>query len=138
MTDFLDVMEALAARFSGITGLKCHPFPPGDLGTPPAVVISVADGDFIDYDPTMDDDPTDLDLVVNVFVQWGETRAAWEKLMPFIATTGASSLIAVVNADPTLGGVADSTQIGRARNLGPYTWGATRYLGAEFPVEVFL
>lgn len=138
MTDFLDAMEALAEAFSGISGLKRFSFPPGDLGAPPAIVVSVADGEFADYSPTMDDDVTDVNLVVNVFVQWGENRAAWQKLTPFIAPSGASSLVAAVNADPTLGGVVDSALIGGARNVGPYTWGATRYLGAEFPVEVFL
>jgi hypothetical protein len=138
MSDFLDAMEALAGAFSGITGLQRHAFPPGELGTVPAVVVSVGDGEFGNYSPTMDDDVTDLDLVVTVFVQWGETRAAWQKLTPFIAPAGTSSLIAAVNADTTLAAVVDSVLIGRPRNLGPYTWGATRYLGAEFPVEVFL
>jgi hypothetical protein len=140
MTDFLDVMEALAARFVDVDGLaKRHAFPPGDLGTVPAIVVSLGEGEggIADYDVAMGD-VTDLDLIVNVFVQWGDNRAAWSRLTPFLAPTGASSLVAAVNADPTLGGLVDSTRLGQPRNPGPYTYGATRYLGAEFPVEVLL
>lgn len=141
MTDFLDVMEALALRFAGVDGLKQrHAFPPGDLGSVPAIVVSVGEdeGGIADYAPTIGGDATDLDLVLNVFVQWGDNRAAWARLMPFLAPTGGASLLAAVDADPTLGGLVDSTQLGKPRNLGPYTYGATKYLGAEFPVEVLL
>jgi hypothetical protein len=133
---FDEAMQALADRFAGITGLSRYAFPPGTIEVP-AVVVSLPEGEFADYAPTMGD-ATDLNLVVNIFVQWGDDEAAWAQLLPFVSPTGPCSLIAAVMADPTLGGVVDSAMPSQATNPGPYTYGAVKYLGAEFPVEVFL
>jgi hypothetical protein len=86
------------------------------------------------------DGAADLRLTVTVFVPFGEDRAAWEALMPYLADEGAKSVRAIVAADPTLGGVVDSALVLTARNAGPYNFGPPerRFLGAEFPVEVFL
>ena len=132
-----DAMQALAAAFSTITGLSTYAFPPGTIEVP-AVVVSMPAGELGDLSPVMDAGVMDLDLIVNVFVQWGEDESAWSQLLPYCSPTGTHSLFAAVNADPTLGGVVDSALMGRPTNLGPYTWGKLQYLGAEFPVEVFL
>lgn len=132
-----DAMQALAAAFSAIPGLSSYAFPPGTIDVP-AVVVSLPSGELGDYSPVMDEGVMDLNLVLNVFVQWGDDEAAWAQLLPFVSPTGTYSLFAAVNADPTLGGVVDSALVGQPTNLGPYTWGQLQYLGAEFPVEVFL
>jgi hypothetical protein len=132
-----EAMEALAAAFSDIAGLSTYPLPPGQIEVP-AVVVSLPSGELGDYSPVMDAGVMDLNLVVNVFVQWGDDDAAWDQLRPFVSATGAYSLFAAVNADPTLGGVVDSALVGTPTNFGSYTYGAVQYLGAEVPVEVFL
>lgn len=132
-----DAMQALAAAFSGITGLSTYALPPGAIEVP-AVVVSMPAGELGDFSPVMDAGAMDLNLVVNVFVQWGDDEEAWSQLLPYLSPSGTHSLFAAVNADPTLGGVVDSALIGQPTNLGPYTWGQLQYLGAEFPVEVLL
>jgi hypothetical protein len=132
-----DAMQALAAAFAAIPGLTTYALPPGSIEVP-AVVVSVPSGELGDFSPVMDEDVMDLSLVVNVFVQWGDDEAAWSQLRPYVALSGTYSLFAAVNADPTLGGVVDSALMGQPTNPGPYTWGQLQYLGAEFPVEVFL
>lgn len=132
-----DAMQALAAAFSSIDGLSTYALPPGTIEVP-AVVVSMPSGELGDFSPVMDEGVMDLSLVVNVFVQWGDDEAAWSQLRPYVSPSGAYSLFAAVNADPTLGGVVDSALMGQPTNLGPYTWGQLQYLGAEFPVEVFL
>lgn len=129
-------MEALAAAFGSIPGLSTYAKPPGSIEAP-ALVVSKPSGEFADYSVFMGDGG-DLDLVINVFVQWGDDDAAWDELRTFVAQSGAYSLFAAVNADPTLGGVVDSALVGQPTNFGPYTYGDLRYLGAEMPVEVFL
>lgn len=138
MSSVLDAMEALAARFAGIPGLTCHAWPVGELGAPPALVVSPADGDFLSYTVAMGDGVADAQLTIAVFVQYGEDRSAIAELMPYLADTGSQSVYAIVAADPTLGGVVDSALVQAARGFGPYTYGAARYLGVEFPVEVYL
>jgi hypothetical protein len=134
---FTEVMDALATAFASVDGLNCYAFPPGNVDVP-AVVVSLPAGEMADYSPTMAGDAMDLNLVVNVFVQWGDDESAWDQLLPFVEPSGARSLFGAVNADPTLGGVVDSALVGNPTNFGPYTYGAQQYLGAEFPVEVFL
>lgn len=131
-----EAMEALAAAFAGIDGLTTYVNPPGNIEVP-ALVVSLPSAEFIDYTVVMGD-AADLDLVINVFVQWGDDEAAWNQLVPFVSVSGAYSLFAAVNADPTLGGVVDSALIGNPTNAGPYTYGAVKYLGAEMPVELLL
>lgn len=132
-----DAMQALADAFSSIDGLNTYAFPPGTIEVP-AVVVSMPAGELGDLSPVMDEGAMDLSLVVNVFVQWGDDESAWSQLLPYVAPTGAYSLFAAVRADPTLGGVVDSTLIGQPTNAGPYTYGAIKYLGAEMPVELLL
>src|SRR5688572_4612680 len=97
-----DAMQALAGAFSSITGLNTYAFPPGSIEVP-AVVVSMPPGELGDLSPVMDEGVMDLNLVVNVFVQWGDDDAAWAQLLPFTGLSGAYSLFAAVNADPTLG-----------------------------------
>jgi hypothetical protein len=134
---FLEAMDALAAAFTSIPGLSTYANPPGVIEVP-ALVVSLPSGNFADYNVVLGGDAADLDLVVNVFVQWGDDEAAWDQLVPFVSQSGPYSLFAAVNADPTLGGVVDSALIGMPTNAGPYTWGAVKYLGAEMPVELLL
>lgn len=133
---FTEAMDALAAAFSGIDGLSSYANPPGVIEVP-ALVVSLPSGNLADYSVVMGD-AGDLDLVINIFVQWGDDESAWDQLVPFVSQSGPYSLFAAVNADPTLGGVVDSALIGQPTNAGPYTWGAIKYLGAEMPVELLL
>lgn len=131
-----EAMEALAEAFAGIDGLSTYARPPGVIEVP-ALVVSLPDGAFANYSVVMGD-AGDLDLVINIFVQWGDDESAWDQLVPFVSQSGAHSLFAAVNADPTLGGVVDSALVGQPTNAGPYTWGLIKYLGVEMPVELLL
>lgn len=137
MTDPITAaMQALADAFTVIPKLSTYPRPPGSIEVP-AVVVSMPAGNLGSF-PVMDAGVMDLDLVVNVFVQWGDDEAAWAQLLPFVAASGPYSLFAAVAADPTLGGVVDSALADQPTNLGPYTYGEVRYLGAEMSVELLL
>ncbi len=131
-----EAMDALAAAFSSIDGLSTYANPPGNIEVP-ALVVSMPSGEFGDFSPVMGD-AMDLNLVINIFVQWGDDEAAWDQLVPFVSVSGPYSLSAALNADPTLGGVVDSALLGQPTNAGPYTYGAIKYLGAEMPVELLL
>ena len=131
-----EAMDALAAAFASIPGLSAYAEPPGVIEVP-ALVVSLPDGEFANYSVVLGD-AGDLDLVINVFVQWSDTEGTWDRLLPYVSQSGPYSLFAAVYADPTLGGVVDSTLIGQPTNAGPYTWGAIKYLGAEMPVELLL
>jgi len=62
---------------------------------------------------------------------------ALARILDFVDVTGADSVVAAVDADPTLGGAADSTRVMRNLGLGSLTYGGTTYLSTEFEVEVY-
>jgi hypothetical protein len=140
MSDLFEAMEALAGRFSAVAGLTVAVGPIENIGTAPALIVEAGDGDFLDYQVAMGSGVADARLTITIFVQYGESKAARAELQPYLADSGTRSVYAIVAADPTLGGVVDSAAVLSARNLGRYTFGEQqrRYLGVEFPVEVFL
>jgi hypothetical protein len=134
------VRQALATALSGITvdgkTLTAIPRLAGQLD-PPAAVIAPADGDFLTYRTSSS--THDLVLAVTVFLQWGEDQSATESLDAMIATSGASSVFAAVDANQTLGGVVDAAEVISARDYGIREFpNEVRYLSCEFLVEVLL
>jgi hypothetical protein len=131
-----EVRRALASTLGTISGLNVHAFKVGSI-TPPTAVVMPAPGDFAMYQVTMD--PVhDLDLVIGLFVQWGDDESASEELDPYISPTDPKSIWAAVHADQTLGGVVVSAQIETARSYGSYTYGGQEYYGVEFPISIML
>lgn len=130
------VRTALASVLSGISGLNAHAFKVGSI-TPPAAIVMPAPGDFFLY-ATASDPVHDLDLVIGLFVQWGDDESASAELDAFLSPTSTTSIWAAVDADRTLGGVVASAQVGTARSYGSYEYGGEPYYGCEFPVSVLL
>lgn len=132
-----EVREALAAALvaAEIPGLTVYPFMP-DLITAPAAAVTPAPGDFLTYSTSYDSH--DLTLDVNVFVQRGQPQSSSEQLDSFLDEDGATSIVAAVKADQTLGGVVDNATVTGARNWGIYDFGNVSYLAAVITVEILL
>lgn len=130
------VRQAIATVLGAIDGLSAHPFEPGSI-TPPAALVHPAPGAFLDYQVTMDA-AHDLRLVVLIVVQPGEEQSWAEQLDAFIADEGASSIFAAIDANQTLGDLVDGCHVTVAQDYGTYTVGGADYPGVEFAVEVLL
>lgn len=129
------IRTALAAQLA-VDGFQVHAFPPG-VPIAPCGVITPAPGQFLTY--LTSTDSHDLELLYAVMTQWGEDQSATDFLDACLADSGASSVYALVQADPTLGGVVDSTAVLNAQNYGRHEWGdGTPYLGVEFVIGVLL
>jgi hypothetical protein len=130
------VRAALKTRLQAISGLEVYARPPGTIN-PPAALIAPAPGSFLTYRTSHTSH--DLELIVVVFVQWGEDDSATDALDAYLADAGASSVYATVQADPTLGGVVDSAAVLDAQNHGRHEYPeGVPYLGVEFNVGVLL
>lgn len=76
-------------------------------------------------------------LLVTVAVQASDLSRSQSNLDPFLATTGAKSVKAALEADTTLGGVVDSLRVTGITAYGPLDLAGTNILAAQLAVEVY-
>ena len=98
------IRVGIAARLETIAGLQVYSRPPGQINVPAAVVRRRS----IQYGVSFDG-LDDTSWGVTVFVSFANTDVATEDLDEYLSPTGASSIVAAIHADPTLGGVVDYT-----------------------------
>jgi hypothetical protein len=125
------IREGIAARLGTIEGLQVYPRPPGTIVVPAAVVRRR----IINYDATFDG-VDDTVWSVTVFVSFANTDVSVEQLDSFCAPSGASSVVAAIHADPTLGGVVDFARVTSAEGEKVTNYAGTDYLSAEFAIEI--
>jgi hypothetical protein len=134
MSQLSAIRSAVGTALSTIAGLNVHAFHVGSV-TPPAVVIMPAPGEFVDYSTAFD--PThDVDIIVGLFVEAGDEESASNEVDEYASATGAKSIYAAIQADPTLGGAVDSAAVLNAHDYGQYEYGGQQYYGCQFTVSV--
>jgi len=133
MATIAQIRAGLKTRLETITGLQVYDYRPGTISPPTAIVARQS----TQYDRTFDgaDDHT---MAITVFVQFGSDRSAEDNLDAYLNESGASSIVAVIHADSTLGGVVDYSRVTQVvdNGLTPYGGGETQYLAATFTVEI--
>lgn len=129
------VRDGLATRLAAISGLRVYDTVPDSVAVP-AAVVTIAPGDFLDYDVTLSDGADNLHFSVLLLVSKASERAGQDQLDGYLAPTGASSVKAALEGDNTLGGVSQWVAVSSARNYGYRTVGDTEYLGCELAIDV--
>jgi hypothetical protein len=85
------------------------------------------------------EDGADLQFLVRFFAPSGNDEAAQELLGRWISPSGSQSAVALIEADPTLGGIVSSTQCVSMDNTGPLAFADGRIVqAAELTVSVLL
>ena len=131
MSDLANIRAGLAANIAVITGIQVSPYTLANP-TPPCVEIVPAD---VEYDRTFGDGVDKLNITVRVFVGMANEISAQKRLDEYLASSGAKSIKAAIEASPALGGACDDLQVTTA--TGYRVYGAEgRLLGAEWNVEV--
>ena len=69
---------------------------------------------------------------VEVLVSTADARQATETLDAFLEPTGAQSIEAAANVDPTWGGAVDDTRLISVNNIGRRKMGGASCIGADF------
>lgn len=134
MASFTAVRAGLAARLATISGLNPYAVAKGQINEPAAVVEPGSPP--IVYNETASRGVDTINLVIVLLVSRNIDELAQAKLDAYLAGSGASSIIAAVDGDPTLGGVADWVNISQVSSYGEVEWGGYKYFGARIPVEV--
>lgn len=140
MTDLDDAITALVTRIS--TGLaaitlggRVYAYAV-DSPNPPTAIVLPAEGDFVNYDVSMDG-LDDYELVVKLLVGTANSKTAQQELQGYLARSGSTSVFAAINADNTLGGTVSDVQVKTARSYGDIEWAGITYFGAELVVTVY-
>jgi hypothetical protein len=133
-----EVREAAAAVLGALVGIDGktvtgYPYPPATVETP-AAVVAVGEGQFLTYRSSQTS--RDLDLIIAILVQRGDLESMERQLDAFLSDSGAQSVYAAFDADPTLDGLIDSVAVVSASGYGTVVYNGVEYQGFTLGVEV--
>lgn len=132
MAALTDISEGLKNALLNIDGVRAFDYVPDQLPVPCGVVTPES----VEYDTTMRRGADTYLMNVSMIVARATDRWAQSALAGYVAGSGDSSVKAAIEADPTLGGVAQTLRVTRAGSISRYQQGDVTYLVVEFTVEV--
>lgn len=134
MTTLAQVREGIALNLSTIADVQVSAYMLGNP-TPPAIEVVPEQ---VTYDLAFQRGMDQWNVTVRAFVGLTTDVGAQKRLDLMLASSGANSVKAAVEASPTLGGAVDDLRVTRASGYRTYTFeGRPPVLGAEWAVEVF-
>ena len=128
------IRDGLKTNLETISGLTAYEYVPDFIDPPIALVAPL---NTLNYDSTMARGADTYEIPVIVYISRIDAQTAQDEVDNYLASTGATSVKAAIESDPTLGGVAMSVRVISASDYGEYevTQG-TSFLGVTFNVEV--
>jgi hypothetical protein len=126
------VRTGLATAIDSIAGLRCFDYVP-DAVSPPAAVIEPIE---VNYGVAMQDGLDQYQAYILVIVGRMSERSAQDRLDAYVTSSGASSIKAKVEADPTLGGACSTLQVTDA-NPRTVTVSGVEMIAYRFGVEIY-
>ncbi|MFI7042584.1 hypothetical protein ACIBI0_38405 [Microbispora rosea] len=129
-----DVMRGIEDRLRTISGLRVPSDGQPDQINPPAAVVAVPPVG--DYHATMRRGRMTLAPTVLVMVSAAVSRKGQMDLAEYANPTGARSVVTAVEADRTLGGVAEDCVVRNFRPLGLEEVGELGFFGGLFTLTV--
>lgn len=133
MADLTAVCNALATTLSTIPGLRVSPSFVSQVN-PPAAIIMPQPAQSLRFD-TLGGGISYL-LRVVVLTGYTEDQSSTALMNSYLASTGPSSVNAVIKADPHLGGAVESANLDAVRGYGLNDWAGQTYLMSQFLVTV--
>jgi len=130
---FSGLRTALATQLATIRGLRTAATVPDNPAPPVAVIVPVN----VEYDTSFGRGTDTYTSSVLLIVGRMSERAAQTTLDAYINPTGATSIKAAINADPTLGGACQSARVTNMVNYGSLIVGDTEYLSADFQITIY-
>ena len=124
-----EAKKGLAAALSGIDGLRVFDYTPDNLHEFPAAIVHLESRDSVG---TLGGGSIRGSLRVEVLVSTADARQATETLDAFLEPTGAQSIEAAANTDPTWRGSVDDSRLVSVNNIGRRKMGGASCIGADF------
>ena len=127
------VRQALATTLATIPGLNVYAEYAEQITTPAAIILPVQ-GTFLNY-ATMDG-ALDVTLRAALCVAKADGTGGQALMDPFLATSGAQSVFAALQASGSLGGVVSYANLMEATGYGPISVGTLDYLGCHMIINI--
>ena len=127
------IMTGLKTRLGTISGLRAADYLPDNFNPP----IAIPALDRIEYHRASAGGAAVHEITVSVIVGSASERSAQTRLDGYLSYSGATSVRAAVEADTTLGGVAQTCVVDSASSLSTIEIATTKYLVASFTVTVY-
>jgi hypothetical protein len=127
------VRTGLSTALDTITNLRCFDYVPDSL-SPPAAIVEPLE---IEYGTAMANGLNRVTAYVLIVVGRMSDRSSQDRIDAYVNTTGASSVVAAIEADPTLGGTAESLVVTDFRPLNAEDVASLQYWGGAFDVTVY-
>ena len=128
------IRDGLKTNLETISGLTAYEYVPDWIEPPIALVAPI---NSLNYDSTMARGADTYEIPVIVYISRVDAQLSQDTVDGYLASTGATSVKAAIESDPTLGGAAMSVRVVSATDYGEYevTQG-TSFLGVTFNIEV--
>jgi hypothetical protein len=128
-SSFPAVRQAVAAYLTTALGLRATANRFGAVNPPMAVVAPVS-GSLIRYAQTLDNE-TDYTLRIILLVSEGDSASGQDALDAYLSPSGAPSVNAAIQADPSLGGTVSWCAVTEATGYGLMNWNGVDYLACS-------
>lgn len=132
MANVKAIRAGLATRLA-TTGLRAFATAPGQI-VPPAAVI-IPNRPAVIFGVTMDGETT-INLLAIVLLSAANDASGQDLLDDYVASSGALSVAAAVQADPSLGGTCEFAVVTQVATYGVINYAGQDYMGASFTVQV--
>jgi len=130
MSSIADLRDGIAERLETVPNLRVSATFLDAPRPPVAMVLP----ERVDYDLNANRGADTFFFLISLLVGRADDRAAQRNIDTYIV--GTDSVKAAIEADRTLGGVANTARVTEMRNYGQVSVGDVVYLGVEFEVEV--
>lgn len=135
MFDPTVIRAALAANIAALAAAEGFQVSQYMIGpSPPAIEISGIEE--IRYDVAMQRGGDQNNVLVRAFVSTGLSEGTQQKLDRLLASSGATSMKAAIESDPTLGGACDDLRVTDCSGYVVYPTATGNVLGAEWTIQI--
>lgn len=134
MADVTALRQGLATNLATIPGLRVKSAIEESVAPPTAVVYPAANP--VEYHQASINGHALFNFEIMVIVGRADAKASQNALDAYISTTGSKSILAAVELDKTLGGIAFDTVARRVSTYGSTEINNIEYMAATFEVEV--
>ncbi|MEU8379776.1 hypothetical protein [Streptosporangium sp. NPDC048865] len=132
-TTIADLMLGIEARLATVPGLRTSAIAPDQIN-PPTAIVGVPPIEA--YRETMRRGTYVVEMTVTVLVSAAIDRVGQMLLAEYASPVGERSIPAAIEADRTLGGIAQECVVDSFRPLGLEEYGAIGYYGGTFGLRV--
>lgn len=137
MASLAAIREALAAALRTIDDLQVSAYMLANPTTPSAHVVPGGSAGDIEYHQAFGDGVESWPITVQVFVALSSDIGSQINLDEYIASSGARSVKAAIEADPTLGGAVHDLIVLSCSGYRTFVFeGRPPLLGAEFHIRI--